>query len=470
MLKMGPLPLLALALVVLGAGPYSRGSGDYRLVSPARGELIEAGTVELVLVLPRDGTTLPPGAVSFFVDGAEREPSAVLLRPEGSPQEQVFQFDGLAEGWHHVQLSLQRGAGRVRSERRGRRWDAKRGIPRADLAGTHGSGRRRGSASVAFEMVALQNPERCELLNDIECLLPYPSSRFLRPDASTRTGYRVDLPAEGMPAVVVGSLANFLGGGRSLLDPAPYNRSDGFSPMAHVLMHFPQGVDLAQSKVARLESPDGLFDDRSKRRKHPTVLLEVETGRRVPHFIENDSRGASGRVTTVLRPAESLLPAHTYIVAVRRLRGADGALLEAESPFAALRDRRPTSIAAVEARREEMESLFKTLRRHRIKRRDLILAFDFRTQSDADLTAEMVSMRDQAFEILAERPLGEGINVSFALTVTPAAECEPGLVWQALLGTFEVPNFLAEDPGAEVLVPAMAHVDPAPEVGRDEGF
>ena len=462
MLKMGPVPLMVLAVVVLGAGPCSRGSADYQLVSPAPGELIAAGTVEVVLALPRDGVVLLPAAVRFVVDGVEREPSAVLLRPEAAPQEQVFQFDGLAEGWHRVQVSVQRESGRVRVQRRGRRWDAKRGIAREHLDDSDASGRRRGSASVAFEMVTLQDPERCEFLNDIECLLPYPSSRFLRPDASTRTGYRVDLPAEGMPAVVVGSLGNFLNGGRSLLDPAPYNRSDGFSPMAHVLMHFPQGVDLIQSKVARLDSPDGLFDDRSKRRRHPTVLLEVETGRRVPHFIENDSRGASGRVTTVLRPAESLLPGHTYIVAVRRLRGADGAMLEAEPAFAALRDQRPTSIAPVEARREEMESLFRTLRRHRVKRRDLILAFGFRTQSDADLTGEMVSMRDQAFEILAERPLGEGINVSFALTVTPAAACEPGLVWRALLGTFEVPNFLAEDPGAEVIVPA----DPVGRPGR----
>ena len=57
-------------------------------------------------------------------------------------------------------------------------------------------------------------------------------------------------------------------------------------------------------------------------RKHPTVLLEARTGRRIPHFVENDSRASGGRVTTVIRPLESLLPGERYIVAVRKLRGA----------------------------------------------------------------------------------------------------------------------------------------------------
>ena len=45
--------------------------------------------------------------------------------------------------------------------------------------------------------------------------------------------------------------------------------------------------------------------------------------------------------------------------------------------IAALRDRRPTTIPGVEERRHHFEKLFKKLRRAKVGRQDLVLAFDF---------------------------------------------------------------------------------------------
>ena len=45
-----------------------------------------------------------------------------------------------------------------------------------------------------FELVDLQDPDTCEILNDTECLFPFPSSRFLE-TADTETGVRLALPA-----------------------------------------------------------------------------------------------------------------------------------------------------------------------------------------------------------------------------------------------------------------------------------
>ena len=54
-------------------------------------------------------------------------------------------------------------------------------------------------------------------------------------DATTRTGFRVELPAALMP----------INTGGQAVDPAPWNRWDGFSPMATLLAEFPAVVDPA---------------------------------------------------------------------------------------------------------------------------------------------------------------------------------------------------------------------------------
>ena len=460
MSKTSVLLTAVLGLLLLGAGSCDRHGPKFKLVSPEAGELTAAGELEVVFELPRSGRQLPEGAPAFELDGARVQPTSVTLRPELEPQEQVFRFAAVESGWHQLRVTLDRSLGWVAVKRSGR-GRARGGDSDSRFGKATDFDRDVRSVSLEFEAIALVNPERCEILNAAECLVPFPSSRFLRDDATSATGFRVDLPAASTPEIVVGSVGNFIDGFRAGLDPAPFNRNDGFSPMAQILMHFPRGVDLVQSGVAVLDSPDGLFDDRSLERKHPTVLLEARTGRRIPHFVENDSRASGGRVTTVIRPLESLLPGERYIVAVRKLRGADGERLEAEPVFATLRDRRPSSILEVEALREGAEEMFRVLRRHRVRRRNLQLAFDFVTRSDESLTGDMVWMRDEAFAALdAREGLSDGLSVIFDQTVTPPEECAPGLLWKTTVGAFEVPNFLAQDPEADPLVPANPVADP----------
>lgn len=95
-------------------------------------------------------------------------------------------------------------------------------------------------ALTTFETIALENPDECDVLNNAECFLPYPSSRFLEP-ADTPTGFRLRFPASGMP------MQN-----NARLLPDPYSVLDGFSPTVQVLMHFPGNVDLVHSGAAQL--------------------------------------------------------------------------------------------------------------------------------------------------------------------------------------------------------------------------
>jgi hypothetical protein len=314
-----------------------------------------------------------------------------------------------------------------------------------------------GSA-VRSKVVALEQPEGCEILNGAECLLPYPSSQFLEP-ADTPTGVRLRFPAAGMPVQ---------SGAR--LSPDPYRVLDGFSPTVQILMHFPGGVDPVQSGASRLLESTRTIDTRSLDAYSPSVLLEVDTGERVLHFIEPDARAAGDPARQVLfmRPARSLLPGHRYIVAMRNLRHADGSAVEAEAPFAALRDGTPTEDPAVEARRAAFDDIFGRLAAAGVARDDLVLAFDFVVQSDAGLTGQMLSMRDQAFDWLADAGDDEPL-----FTVDNVQEFDCAMPnqfeWRRVEGTYRVPLFLTVDPVLEPATVAFLRTD-ASGVPQANGF
>jgi hypothetical protein len=296
-----------------------------------------------------------------------------------------------------------------------------------------------------LERITLDRPDQCEILNDVECLLPFPSSRYLVP-ADTRTGVRVEYPQGALPGLPLP------------LDSAAFGGQDGFSPGVQVLVHFPGGVDPALSGASHLRPDARTLDETSLGRHSPTLLLDASAGMKpVLHFIERDARAASGpspdREVLFLRPGETLKGGHRYVVAMRNLVHPDGTPVEAEPVFAALRDRRPSEIPAVEARRAASEALFDELAQAGVRRSQLVLAFDFVVQSDEDLTGAMLAMRDQAFAWLAEQadptftvfPLaapGTSGDVSIQHDcATPGAR-----TWRELRGRFQVPLFLSSDP------------------------
>src|SRR5207244_2441513 len=94
-----------------------------------------------------------------------------------------------------------------------------------------GSGTVRRAVSVfSWEPgIDASTADRCELLGQDRCLLPFPSDRFTVADPSTDTGRRVDFNVASMPANTAGVH----------IDPTEWNRSDGFSPGAMIIAHVP---------------------------------------------------------------------------------------------------------------------------------------------------------------------------------------------------------------------------------------
>ena len=84
----------------------------------------------------------------------------------------------------------------------------------------------------------------CDPLNAAECLLPYPSSDYLVPDPTTPSGWRLNLPESGLLTLT-----------GPALKAREFNAVDGFAPTTQILMHFPQGVDLANTDASRLLAP-----------------------------------------------------------------------------------------------------------------------------------------------------------------------------------------------------------------------
>ena len=310
---------------------------------------------------------------------------------------------------------------------------------------------------VQFETVALTNPDDCEVLNNVECMLPYPSSRFLE-SADTPTGWRLKFPVVGMPKQF-----------GQPISPDPYTQLDGFSPTVQILMHFPGGVDAAQSDAPRLLAATRSYGTRSLDADSPTVLLDVTAVPpvRVLHFIEVSSRASTPeRQVVYLHPGRSLTPGHRYIVAVRDLVHPDGSAVEAEAAFAALRDDRPTDINAIESRREQFQDIFTKVGQAGIARQDLQLAFDFVVQSEHGLSSQMLSMRDQSFAWLAEQT-----SSTFSVEHVSENDCSAAgtTVWREVIGTYQVPLFLGSDPVTDPDTPAFLRVD-SDGVPQQNGF
>jgi len=116
-------------------------------------------------------------------------------------------------------------------------------------------------AETGFTLVALQNPEECDILNDEECELPFPSSRFEEP-APTATGVRIAYGANTLPnadRIVPG-----VGIVSGPVSPAPFLQNDGVSPTTQVLMHFERVPDPELSGAARILPDTRIYDEREQ--------------------------------------------------------------------------------------------------------------------------------------------------------------------------------------------------------------
>ena len=278
-------------------------------------------------------------------------------------------------------------------------------------------------------------------------MLPFPDDYYTSEDADTETGKRIDFKSDAAPANT----------SDVHLDPADYAGNDGFSPGQTIVVRVP-GLD--NPEALGQTNPVGLRKlGKYSKQGAPVVVIDATTGERQPIWAEIDSNASSPDETALLiHPAKNFTGGHRYIVALRKLKDADGNTLAAPEGFRYYRDDLPSSKGPINDQRDRFESIFKSLKGADVKRRNLYLAWDFTVASNENVAKNILAMRDDAFADIGDTNLGDGSVAGNApsFQVTSVQNYEPtdlsplpedADMARRVQGTFTVPCYMTDPDG-----------------------
>jgi hypothetical protein len=273
------------------------------------------------------------------------------------------------------------------------------------------------------------------------CLMPFPDDYYTVKDDSTATGRRVNLTDAGLPANKDGVH----------MTAAPYNLNDGFSPGQVITLRVP-GLDNAQAFANTNPIPiNDLSRNESQTSNEPIVVIDAATGQRVPIWVELDSNAVDAggsplpeETALLIHGAVQFESGHRYIVAMRDLKDSAGATLKAPEGFRYYRDELPTKDKAIRGQSRRFQDIFRALRKSKIKRANLYLAWDFTVASDENIAGRLLHMRDDAFAQLGDTNLSDGVvqGTAPSFTVDQVDNNPSTEVARRVRGTFTVPCYL----------------------------
>jgi hypothetical protein len=224
----------------------------------------------------------------------------------------------------------------------------------------------------------------CDPLVPTHCGFPFPSDVYLVEDSAMKTGRHVEFGATTLPANAGGVQAA----------PDEFRNNDGFSPGAGLMTHMPGAT--VTGLPTPLTIPASLEDD------SPTVLIDADTGKRIPHFSELDMTAgiSDDQRAFIVRPVVRLENSTRYIVAIRNVLDAAGKKLPPSSAFKALRDGTPHDDPSIEKRRALYGDIFARLQKAGVRIDDLQIAWDVTIASRENITDWMLHIRDEALKSL----------------------------------------------------------------------
>ena len=262
----------------------------------------------------------------------------------------------------------------------------------------------------------------CDPLDTAACTLPWPSSLYLAEDSERTTGYTLTFGEHSLPSNEAGSFIN----------PAPYQRMDGYGLGSPAIVNFP---NLDSSSL-----PDEYNVADSLDANSPILFLEItdQAATPIPFYTDHDAWARDEiRKVLIVRPAVILKPNTRYAVAFRNLQTTDGSDIEPNDAFASLvANSAEGELAPRQARFNEVFDAVESVQGW--SRGDLILAYDFHTASNDGMHSWILHMRDEA---LAANPMGPELTITEVEEFT-TMENEDTAV--RLKGTFEAPNYIVE--------------------------
>jgi len=268
------------------------------------------------------------------------------------------------------------------------------------------------------------------------CMMPFPSDFYTRKDRSSPTGKRISFPVAAMPK----------NRNKVPIDPKNWNSSDGFSQGQGILAQVP-GIDTAEDVAANDFAHLQRLSSHTERNAR-AVVIEAKTGKRWPIWVEIDANATDpDKAALMISPATNFNQKGRYIVALRNLVDADGNSLEAPNAFRYYRDAIPTSTGVINQRRAHFEGIFKTLRKAKIKRSELYLAWDFTVASNENNYRRALHMRDEAFKSIGDASMGDNVVQGAApdFNVTSVEDNVDSKIARRVRGFFTVPCFMTKD-------------------------
>ncbi len=268
----------------------------------------------------------------------------------------------------------------------------------------------------------LATPDNCNPLGGSRCIAPWPSSVYEVDDATTETGRRLAVGANTLPT----NIDNIP------FDPTPYNRHDGFSSSAPMITAFETGID-GSNLVYHPDYPASITA------ASPTVLIDMSTGELVPHFAELDARATDTPASQALflRSAKMLKGGTRYVAAIKKtLKAKGGGELPISEGFQAILDGEKTSHPLLEKVRPRYTEIFAALEAKGIAKTDLVVAWDFTTQSRATVRADLLDARTATLAMSGT----DGSALNFTSTDTAQGDTR---IARRIDGTFDTPLFLS---------------------------
>jgi hypothetical protein len=266
------------------------------------------------------------------------------------------------------------------------------------------------------------------LAEEWDCLYPYPSDFFTRPDAASPTGRRLEFPPTTLPSWTPP------GDEPRPIEVTRAANPDGFSIHPQIAVRIPGSVR-ASDLVPMYGDPSPTLDVKASR----TLLLDADTGAPVLHFSETDARppALDDRVL-LLRPLVRLQGSHRYVVVLRGLHRADGSEVAPPAGFKAVRDGDADGDALERMKSYYENKVFPVLAKAGIDRASVQLAWDFTTASDAYATGDMLEVRRLLMAAYEAAPPVVTID---KVTEAPVPE-SPALIGRDVRGKVRVPLFL----------------------------
>ena len=271
---------------------------------------------------------------------------------------------------------------------------------------------------IKVDEVLSASPTGCDELDVSQCVLPFPSNRYTVADATTPTGRRVAIPAEGLLVNAQGVFVN----------PNEWNRNDGFSPNSPLLTSIADLDPKASALPEWTDLESSLSSDAS------VVIIDTETGERIPLWAELDAEVNGEQPLLIVYPAVALLDGHSYAVAMRNLKTNSGADVVPSPIFEFYRDGYTSDNERLNGRTTEMEAMFTALTSAGIERSTLQLAWDFTVASTQNLTGRILEVRDNTLEWLDTH------TPEYAITsIVPGSKDDVAV---QVAGTFKLPTHL----------------------------